>query len=74
MCSDDLEEQWLRVRSFLEEAVVLGEARILEMAEAPPSANAAAAPIGEFFPCMRWSETPGDGVSAARWSASAVAA
>lgn len=52
MCSDDLEEQWLRVRSFLEEAVVLGEARILEMAEAPPSANAAAAPIGEFFPCM----------------------
>ena len=61
------------LRTFLEEAVVLIEGGILNVAEAPPAANAAAAPVGEFFPCTRWSKTPSDGTSAARWSALAGA-
>ena len=38
------------LRSFLEEAVVLSEAGILDVSETPPIANAAAAPDGEFAP------------------------
>ncbi len=38
------------LRSFLEEAVVLSEAGILDVAETPPTANAAGAPDGEFAP------------------------
>jgi DNA-binding NtrC family response regulator len=38
------------LRSFLEEAVVLSEAGILDVAETPPNAGAAAAPDGEFVP------------------------
>lgn len=38
------------LRSFLEEAVVLSEAGILDVVEAPLTANAAAAPDGEFVP------------------------
>lgn len=38
------------LRSFLEEAVVLSEAGILDVSETLPTANAAAAPDGEFVP------------------------
>ena len=38
------------LRTFLEEAVVLIEADILNVAEAPPAANAAAALVAEFVP------------------------
>ncbi|ODU58260.1 MAG: sigma-54-dependent Fis family transcriptional regulator [Comamonadaceae bacterium SCN 68-20] len=38
------------LRSFLEEAVVLSEAGILDVTETPITANAAAAPDGEFVP------------------------
>ena len=38
------------LRSFLEEAMVLSEAGILDVAETPPAANAASAPDGEFVP------------------------
>lgn len=38
------------LRSFLEEAVVLSEAGILDVSETPPNANAAAVPDGEFVP------------------------
>lgn len=38
------------LRSYLEEAVALSEARILDVAETLLAANAAAAPEGEFVP------------------------
>ena len=38
------------LRSFLEEAVVLSDAGILDVAEALPAATAAASPVGEFVP------------------------
>ena len=61
------------LRSFLEEAVVLIEGGVLNVAEALPAENAAAVPVGQFFSCTRCSKTLSDGTSAARWSAPAGA-